>query len=82
MIPTEDFKETGVQMKLAMADSSMAQFAYGVDGVHLREAVSVVSYPVQLIPVSIRSSMCTFVSHTNCRYSIIVTLNSQWTLKQ
>ena len=54
--------EIEVQMKSEMVKSSMAQFVSFVDGVHQREGVSAVSYPVQLIPVLIRPSMCTFVS--------------------
>ena len=54
--------EIEVQMKSEMVKSSMAQFVSFVDLLHLREGAFTVSYPVQLIPMLIRSSMCTFVS--------------------
>ena len=48
-------------MNSEMADNSMAQFVYGVDILQQKEVASTVSYPVLLIPVLIRSSMCTYM---------------------
>ena len=52
-------------MKLEMGHSLMDQFDSFVDGViHLEEVVSVVSYPVLLIPILLKSSMQISVSIT------------------
>ena len=57
------FELTEVQMKsLVMGQKLMAQFVSIVDIVQHREAVSVVSYPMLLMPVLTRPSMLTFVS--------------------
>ena len=48
-------------MRKRMTNSFMAQCVSFVYGVHVKEVISAVRYPVQLVPMLARPSMCTLI---------------------